>query len=59
MESTNNLNPDYILSLIAEGYYHQSVSDRYVVVNNPDFTEDNGNNPYLVYDTFGDWNTNG
>lgn len=59
MESPNSLkedNPDFILSLIAEGYYSHSISDRFVLVHNPKYKDGTIDgeveNIYIVYDTW-------
>lgn len=41
------------LRLIAEGYYRRCEHDRYVIIDNPDFQEDNGSDPFLVWDIEG------
>lgn len=40
------------LRLIAEGYFSAAIAARFVRVENPKFHEDNGEDPYLIYDTF-------
>ena len=40
---------DHFLKLIAEGYLHSVHDDKYIVCTNPDYREDNGSNPFLVY----------
>ena len=42
---------DEILRLIAEGYFYRCEGDRYIVLSNPDFEEDNGLHPLIVWDT--------
>jgi hypothetical protein len=37
-----------ILELIAEGYKWELTDEGFIVVDNPDFQEDNGKNPKLV-----------
>lgn len=43
-----------ILQLIAEGYYRRCQEDRYILLDNPDFREDSGSNPLIVWDIKGD-----
>lgn len=38
------------LKAIAEGYPIQVLDDRYIIVENPEFEEDNGKNPNLLID---------
>lgn len=38
------------LKVIAEGYPIQLIDDRYIIVKNPNFKEDNGSNPNLLID---------
>jgi hypothetical protein len=40
------------LKAIAEGYKIQTLDDRYILVENPDYRPDNGSDPYLLIDTF-------
>jgi hypothetical protein len=40
------------LMAIAEGYPVSGADDQYIVVDNPDFQEDNGQSPKLVIDVF-------
>ena len=44
-----------ILQLIAEGYHSEGFDDRYVLVENPDFQPDNGQDPKLLFDTHRLW----
>lgn len=37
-----------VLRAIAQGYPIKTEQDRFIVVENPDFTEDGGEDPYLV-----------
>lgn len=41
-----------ILQLIAEGYPVKTFDDRYIVIENPDFIEDRGDDPNLVFDVW-------
>lgn len=40
------------LNAIAQGYPITVADDRYIVVENPDYMEDRGDNPYLLIDVF-------
>ncbi len=40
------------LQYIAEGYAIEVREDRYIAVENPDFEEGDGSNPYLVIDVW-------
>lgn len=42
-----------ILKLIADGYFH-GVEDGIIICTNPNFKEDDGSDPFIVYDP-NDW----
>jgi hypothetical protein len=47
------MTPTYLfkaLRAIAEGYGVQPIEDQYILVENPDFKEENGDDPYLLID---------
>lgn len=50
--------PNYILSLIVEGYYSHSKNDRFVFVHNPKYLKNDLNaqseDSYIMYDTWRD-----
>ncbi len=44
--------PEKMLKLIAQGYFFNAEYDRFVICTNPDYKEDDGSSPHIVYDTY-------
>lgn len=40
-----------VLKLIAEGYFVDTLNDQFVRVENPNYAPDNGEDPYICFDT--------
>lgn len=52
-DASTETNPIRMLLLIAQGYFSHSEYDRFVICVNPEYQEDNGHDPQIVFDTYG------